>query len=474
VLNKLLSATDGPGRTLLVTALTDGADSAAGLSVVFSTATASAGQTASGTTQFNAATGFATLTARYVTETTTTTVGGVTTLNVGSNGTATTDNTITGGAGNDVIVLSTNEFIDDFTSSNEVVVLSAGFGTDTIVNYDSAGPGIDYINVSALGTTVTTAPESTAAAGNDTEAKVAALFGTTANAAVSNIVYMAVNTTANTDGTLTNSAKVYSVVDPAGAGTATATFQGTLVFDAGVNIQTGLNFATNVTTGLVRTLTVGAPDTGNANIGGTSGNDTVVLRGAYGAGAYPGADAAGRDLTAALNGGAGATRTYTGTIDLGAGSDTLITYGNLNLTGANLAGIESIVANSGLVMTASQVNAVGVTFTGSQQHKLIILPEAGVTLNLSKIVLAGGELAIDRNGAAVTGGVVDNSATGLAFFNDNLSAVTAGMTPAQAEAAVDPTAIAQVTVVGSNTAAPAGTTVAPTGTGGGTGGGVPG
>jgi len=245
-----------------------------------------------------------------------------------------------------------------------------------------------------------------------------------------------------------------------------------------------LNFATNVTTGLVRTLTVGAPDTGNANIGGTSGNDTVVLRGGYSAGVYTGTDAAGRDLTAGLdfNGAAAGpgVRTVTGTIDLGAGSDTLVTYGNLDLTGATLTGIESIVSNSGLRLSASQLNALSgtVQFNNPSIHKLEIVNDlvGTATLNLAKIVLSGGELLLNTGGANVgTSSLVDNSPTGKAWIvTQNLQDLAQIETQASApltttnEAAATPAASAStaapVTVVGT----------APTGTGGGTGGGVPG
>jgi hypothetical protein len=247
-----------------------------------------------------------------------------------------------------------------------------------------------------------------------------------------------------------------------------------------------LNFATAVPTAFVRTL--GASDTGNANIGGTSTADTVVLRGGYDAGVYSGNDQAGRNLAAAndFNGAAVAgpgVRTYTGIIDLGAGSDTLITYGNLDLTGATLTSIETIVANSGLRLAASQINALSgsILFTGSKIHKIEVVNDLGQggVLNLGKIALTGGELLLNTGGANVgTTRIVDNSTTGNAFFTNltlaQLAPVqtleTAPLTTAN-NTAVNPaaaTAAPTVVVVGTITG------TVPTGTGGGTGGGVPG
>jgi hypothetical protein len=202
---------------------------------------------------------------------------------------------------------------------------------------------------------------------------------------------------------------------------------------------------------------------------------------------YSGNDQAGRNLAADNDfNGAGVgpgVRTYTGTINLGAGSDTLITYGNLDLTGATLTSIETIVANSGLRLAASQINALSgsIQFTGSKIHTIEVFNDlpVGQVLNLGKIALTGGELLLNTGGANTgTTGIVDTSTTGNAFLTNltltQLAPVqtleTAPLTTANntAVAPAAATAAPTVVVVGTITG-----TVA-TGTGGGTGGGVPG
>lgn len=78
---------------------------------------------------------------------------------IGENSEATSDNTIEGGTGNDVIVLSTTHYLTDWSTdkqvgSNETIVYSGfGNGTDSIVNFDTTyiPPGTPvYSGLSAL------------------------------------------------------------------------------------------------------------------------------------------------------------------------------------------------------------------------------------------------------------------------------------------------------------------------------------
>ena len=77
----------------------------------------------------------------------------------GSDSNSTNDNTVTGGSGDDVIVLST----DDQDSSQETLVLTKSFGDDTVVNFNTAVDseemtnGNDVINLSALTSDANTA-----------------------------------------------------------------------------------------------------------------------------------------------------------------------------------------------------------------------------------------------------------------------------------------------------------------------------
>jgi hypothetical protein len=89
------------------------------------------------------------------------TVGGLDSINV-------SDNHVTGGTGNDVIVLGTNNFVSDgaataddmMQASNDTVIYNAmGFGNDTIVNFvpefanqrsGSDNAGIDYLDFTGI------------------------------------------------------------------------------------------------------------------------------------------------------------------------------------------------------------------------------------------------------------------------------------------------------------------------------------
>lgn len=172
----------------------------------------------------------------------------------------------------------------------------------------------------------------------------------------------------------------------------------------------------------------------NVTLGG--GMDRVVLLGNYLAGTYAVTEN-GVNINAQSTPGA-AARVVTDIINLGAGTDTLVTYGAINLAGATLTGVENIVANSALVLTAAQYRAITalgtITFQGNSTHQLRIIGDGGAALDLSKIILAGGALVLDTranvggvDGAAntVVNNVVDNSATGDAAVN----AVNVGTSP---------------------------------------------
>lgn len=242
VLSKLLLATDGPGNTLVVTSLVDGVRSIAELSVALTApTTVSASDVAAAAAAYGvAATEAAVLAAMatakaafdtkadYVDQLAETGAAGGNTLITGAVSSSSSDNTITGGTGNDVIVLGTTVGIDGMTSSNEKVVYTAAFGNDTIVNFAATGLGIDTLDFTALkgsgavafgslalDKSIVVAAETVA---NDTAAEVAALF--TDSATAINHVYVAYN--AN------NVGNVYTVADAAGAGGVTATLVGTI------------------------------------------------------------------------------------------------------------------------------------------------------------------------------------------------------------------------------------------------------
>ena len=168
VLSKLIVAQDGPSETLVVTALIDGeanvegADDVTDLTVAI-TRTAAVSETvleALNSTRADGAqlTVDTALTLMQQSATTLTNAYGsefarddAEAVIDGSDSNSTNDNTITGGTGDDVIVLST----DENQSSQETLVLSGSFGNDTVVNFNTAvdsqnmDNGVDVINLDA-------------------------------------------------------------------------------------------------------------------------------------------------------------------------------------------------------------------------------------------------------------------------------------------------------------------------------------
>lgn len=251
VLKTLLLAQDGPGNTLVVTALSDGVRGAIDLTVTVA-APAAGSMSATDIAGAGTAYGIASPTDALVlaamsaatTGGTTVTGSGFQTLGhyntvlatdglvniTGANSTATSDNLVTGGAGNDVIVLGTTVGATTALSSNETVVYNANFGNDTIVNFSATGMGVDHLDFTALnGVTLVAANTYTtdqsiniglvATGVNDTAANVAALFNAN-NTAAQNHVYVAY--------TASGIGSVYTVADGAGASNAVATLQGTI------------------------------------------------------------------------------------------------------------------------------------------------------------------------------------------------------------------------------------------------------
>ena len=272
VLSKLLRATDGPANTLVVTSLTDGVQAVTNLSVAIvkpAAGTLSAAEiTAAGAvyavgTPTDASVLLAMVDAMD-------TAGGDYAANFantaagapieGTDSLSVTDSTHTLGAGNDVLVLSTNHDnggvgTTNVLSSNETVVYNAiGFGNDTIVNFNSGDvapfalpavadtaptvvdAGEDKLDFTALGgkAFIGTTAAITATSANviavtsvvattlDDAADVAALFTATTNTAAQTHIVVLVSAG--------NVGSVYQVSDAAGAaaGSATAALIGTI------------------------------------------------------------------------------------------------------------------------------------------------------------------------------------------------------------------------------------------------------
>lgn len=160
---------------------------------------------------------------------------------------------------------------------------------------------------------------------------------------------------------------------------------------------------------------------GANNVATGGGQDTVVLLGNYVAGTYAGSEN-GVNLNTQSTAGA-AARIVTDKINLGGGIDTLVTYGALNVVGAQLAGIETVVAHSDLTMSAVQYNALVaaravlaltgpvVTFTGAGEHTLTITgPSTGtIDIDLSRITLNAGSGNLSVNTV--------NTGTGVIYYD---------------------------------------------------------
>ena len=264
-LKHLLLATDGPANTLVVTSLIDGAHTPANMSVSVTMPTAvSAADLAGAATAYGlpaSTTAAALLTTLAASKTAFDAKGDYTTQlaesgaragNVtltGAASTSSSDNTITGAAGNDVIVLGTTVGTDAMTSSNEKVVFSGSFGNDTIVNFAASGLGVDTLDFSALNgrgnvalnsltadKSIVIGTPTAAGATVLTAAQIAALF--TDSATAISHVYVAVDAT--------NIGSIWQVADAAGtaAGNVTATLVGSIdLADTAWSTLTAANFA---------------------------------------------------------------------------------------------------------------------------------------------------------------------------------------------------------------------------------------
>lgn len=235
VLSKLLVAEDNAGRTLVVKSLIDGVQVATDLSVGLTADTLSAAQTAAGVHAFGNALGFTAGVADVAGRFDSTFAKELGTGITGADSTVATDNIVTGGTGNDVIVLGTAISAtagDVLGSSNDTVVFSGLFGNDTIVHFTDAttsANGADKLDFTAylggaaagLNGAINTDKEVTIAAKvagtNDTLALVKGLYtdDTTANKGV----YIV---TSNGVGT------VYSVADGTAASDIAVTLVGTI------------------------------------------------------------------------------------------------------------------------------------------------------------------------------------------------------------------------------------------------------
>lgn len=170
VLNKLLLAEDGPANSLVVKSLIDGVMETADLAVTLTPLTL-AEVTALSATEIAAAGAAYNITAPTAASVSAAITAAYTAFNVtnhdyatamandgaanitGRDSLSTSDNTVIGGAGDDVIVLGTTAGADatsTFDDSNEVLVYTEAFGKDVVVNFTATGAGYDAFDFSAL------------------------------------------------------------------------------------------------------------------------------------------------------------------------------------------------------------------------------------------------------------------------------------------------------------------------------------
>jgi hypothetical protein len=282
VLSKLLVATDGPASSLVITSLIDGLSSNADFGVTIAAPVASvltalelaaaiavyrANDSGSGLTASSSESAvLAYMQANGNAKTSATgdyldqlaesgaVLNGVAagstadTELAGADSTSTSDNTITPGEGNDVIVLGTTvggdgaSAIDD---SNETIVFSGAFGNDVIVNFVANAPsgGGDTLNFKAfLGSTATSiasAGSASAVASTDSLITVGtfdstgtALTGVRNDSAAEIKLLYTDDTTANKGLYIVvdaaNNGSVYQIVDGTAAGDLTVTLVGSI------------------------------------------------------------------------------------------------------------------------------------------------------------------------------------------------------------------------------------------------------
>ncbi|TRX01029.1 beta strand repeat-containing protein [Candidatus Methylobacter oryzae] len=205
------------------------------------------------------------------------------------------------------------------------------------------------------------------------------------------------------------------------------------------------------------TIVTGAGPDKVVLLGNYNGNDyaaAVTENGVSIKGQNNGINAWGIDNIAGTADDVAAQRMVTDTINLGAGNDTLITYGAVNLTGATLIGVETIASNSNITLTAEQYNTLvanraasalagpAITFTGAGPHELFIQNNAinnsfTVDLGYTALEAGAGSLTIATTGIGgamptITGSAADLSTVGGITVNNVATSTVAGTVAASA------------------------------------------
>ncbi len=147
-------------------------------------------------------------------------------------------------------------------------------------------------------------------------------------------------------------------------------------------------------------------------------DDRVVILGNYNNGTYAaGVNEFGVSINNQFNGLGGVQRAVTDVLNLGAGNDTLVTYGDINIAGLVLTGVENYIANSNVTMTETQFrNFTSVQFSALVgAHTLTITNDGSAgAIDLSKVTLLGaGGLVISNQSGDATSNAANTPDGGL-------------------------------------------------------------
>ena len=444
-LSKLLIAQDGPGNTLVVSSLIDGVMSAADLTVAFAAAPATTvfssaeisgmaiayGSLALTTNALALAAQVLPSTARtdYATALAQDSVG----VNiVGAASTSTSDNFITPGTGNDIIVLGTTVGVDAPRSSNEVITFAAGFGDDVIVNFAATGFGADHLNFAAF-LTQGTPQTATAAAIPAAATTVGALSNTDNLVAVVSQAATVNDTTALVtaiikaaiDGAVQAAAtkQIYVVVTASNVGTVYSVVNGTAVGDVVVTREGSIDLAdTQWTTLTAASLTgVGAQVEG-ASSAPIAASLTAVVANQVLVGT-PGIDT--------LSNGGFANITMTGL----ASGDTFNVSGLFGSATITDLATGDVVIRTGGVVTAGATSATGVsafvatsdtTTNGVATNFVINSLTAGSTINMAAASVTAAAFGYTLNGSTGVDNLTGSAGSDVITTAGGADVVSAG------------------------------------------------
>ncbi len=419
-LKALLVAKDGPANSLIVESLIDGVMATGDLTVTLTLPTSvGGGDVAAAAAAYGlpaTATATDVMTAMTAARTTfmgkgdynTVMASDGTTSVTGAASVATTDNLITPGTGNDIIVLSTTVGATTAASSNETIKFEPGFGDDVIVNFATAGMGVDHLDFVALNgvavggfatdkSIIVERPPVTSTGAID-EAAIAAKFNANGNTAAQKHVYIAVWPAA-----VSNMATVYTVEDPVGTTGATIAKQGTIKLAAADWLAPSVTVAGS-------SVFTNSGAAGYALVDGPSATGTVVATPTYAVAAGATSNNEGSNATFTVT----TTNVANGTVLNYSLSGTGITAADV--TGGVLTGTVTINNGTGTIAVAL---AADVTTEGNETLRLDLATTAGGTsMANASTTIADTSVASTFTNVDLSTGTVAGTAAAEAFVYD--------------------------------------------------------